>query len=240
MPGSPAIDRADASRAPAADIDGTNRPLGGAPDAGAYEQGTGVIVAPPGVERSVRSVESRTAANVVLALGPVRGYAWARGARVAVVGVSAHTVRRLRDVEVVVLDSARVSGAQTAWLQRVLASPTKVPRIVVLRDAPYSCGASHGNALARERWGPLFKRFGVRLVIGGGQAGYQRFAHGRPTYVVSGTGVATPSGRCPAGAPRRLRAKAARSFIHLTVAGGTVRGRALDAAGRTIDRFVVR
>ena len=238
--GSPAIDRADASRAPEGDIDGTNRPLGGAPDAGAYEYGTGVIVAPVGLAGAVRAFERRTAANLVLSLGPDRGYGWAPEAGVAAAGVGTNGVRRLRDVEVVVLDSARASSAQTTWLQRVLAASTQLPRIVVLRDAPYSCGASAGSAAARARWGPLFKRFGVRLVVGGGVAGYERLGGGRPTYVVGGSGVAAASGRCPAGAPRRVRAKAVRSFVHLTVAGGVVRGRALDAAGRTIDRFVVR
>ena len=150
-------------------------------------------------------------------------------------------VRRVNEVEVIVLDSTAIGTAQTAWLRRTLAARTGFRRIVVLHHPPYTCGGHLGSAAVRRAWVPLFQRSGVRLVLSGHDHNYQRFARGGVTYVVHGGGGAglyrlRP---CPASYPRRLAARVGHGFVHVTVEpdGFLVRIVALD--GSTIDRFAV-
>jgi hypothetical protein len=241
--GSPAINSGDRSRAPAMDNDGYRRPLGAAPDAGAYEYGTGIFVlgdASSRLDAAMRAFAERNGANLAVRLGSGRGTGL-RG--VAVTSASgSYGVRRMRDAEVIVLNSTAVTSAQTRWLQQTLARPATAPRIVVLRHPPYSCGAYLGSAAVRSQWVPLFRRYGVRLVLGGHDHNYQRFAAGRLTYVVSGGGASRPAAlrSCPGSYPRRRVGKLSQSFVHLTVDETGIRGVAVDSAGKTIDRFVVR
>lgn len=241
--GSPAINFGDRARAPAMDNDGYRRPLGSAPDAGAYEYGTGIFVVGDASSRLaavMRTFAERNGANLVVTLGAARGLGL-RGVPVA--GVSgSYGLRRLRDAEVIVLNSSAVTSAATRWLQQTLARPTTVARVVVLRHPPYSCGAYLGNAAVRSQWVPLFNRYGVRLVVGGYDRNYQRFAAGRVTYVVNGGGASrlAPLRPCPGSYPRRRVGRLSQSFVHLTVDEAGVRGVAVDSAGKTVDRFVVK
>jgi hypothetical protein len=240
-PRSPAINRGNRQPAPATDNDGYRRPLGSAPDAGAYEYGTGIFVvggASARLDAAMRTFAHRSAANLTVTLGSAKGM---RG--VAVAGVSGrHQIRRLRDAEVIVLNSNAVTSAQTRWLRQTLERPTKVVRIVVLRHPPYSCGSYLGNAAVRAQWVPLFRRYGVRLVLGGYEQNYQRFTAGRVTYLVNGGSASRPAALrpCPGSYPRRRAGKLSQAFVHLTVDRGGVRGVAVDGAGKTIDRFVLR
>ncbi len=241
--GSPAINLGDPARATALDNDGYRRPLGSAPDAGAYEYGTGIFVvggASSRLDAAMRAFAERNGANLVVALRTTRGPGL-RG--VPVMGVSSsYGLRRLRDAEVIVLNSSVVTSAQTRWLQQTLARPATVGRIVVLREPPYSCGAYLGNAAVRSQWVPLFRRYGVRLVVGGSDRNYQRFTAGRVTYVVNGGGASRLASLrpCPGSYPRRRVGKLSQSFVHLTVDGAGMRGVAVDSTGKTIDRFVVK
>jgi hypothetical protein len=226
--GSPAINRGDLGRAPTADIDGMNRPLGSTPDAGAYEYGTGIFVVgerpSARLNAAMQTFKKRNAANLTITL--------------AATGTQ---VRRLRDVEVIAVNSSAVTAAQTRWLQQVLARPTSVPRIVALRHPPYSCGAYSGSAAVRAAWTPLFKRYGVRLVLAGQDDNYQRFVAGRTTYVVSGGGPrSSPVRRCPSSFPRRRAGKATPAIVYLAVDAAGVHGVAIGAGGKPIDRFNLR
>ena len=282
LPSSPAIDRGEVPRSIGADRDGVNRPLGAAPDAGAYEFGTGVLVAGGlgasadarrGAAAAIRRLQEGAAANLLVSLGNNdstrgRGFAaawrssfgWLPAARIDVAGAvgsddrstraggyqyatlempGAYYVRRLRDVEVIVLDSTRVTAAQTAWLQRTLAAPSKQFRMVVLHHPPFSCGSELADASVRESWIPLFERHGVRLVLSGNAPGYQRFRKGRLTYV-AGTVVPLEAKRfppCPRGYPRRLAAKLTPAFVYVTAGAGRAQVRAVGLDGRTVDRF---
>ena len=223
-PGSPAINRGDPGRAPARDNDGYRRPLGSAPEVGAYEYGTGVLMGHAGrVGHAMKTFEKKNGANLSVTLGAGGSY-----------------VRRLRDVEVVVLNSGSVSSAQTGWLRRTLGRSSSVPRVVVLRQGPYSCGGSLGSSAVRSAWVPLFRRYGVRLVVSGGDRNYQRFAAGRLPYVVTGAIASSGGGACPRSYPRRRVNRSAQSFLYLTADAGGVNVRAVDTAGRTIDRFRVK
>ena len=191
--GSAAIDRGDPTAYPSVDADGVRRPLGGKPDAGAYEFGSGVLVAGDlgatsaarrTAAAALRRFQQADAANLLVSLGNNdstrgRGFAaawrssfgWLPEARIDVAGAlgpadrsgrsggyqyaalgmpGAYYVRRLRDVEVIVLDSTRVTAAQTAWLQRTLAEPSTRFRMVVLHHPPFSCGSELAEEAVRR------------------------------------------------------------------------------------------
>ena len=282
--GSAAIDRGDPDAFPQVDADGVRRPLGGKPDAGAFEFGTGVLVAGDlgasssarrTAAASLRRFQQGEAASLLVSLGNNdstrgRGFAaawrssfgWLPAARIDVAGAlgptdratrsggyqyatlgmpGAYYVRRLRDVEVIVLDSTRVTSVQTAWLQRTLAAPSARFRMVVLHHPPFSCGSELADAAVAKDWIPLLERHGVRLVVAGTAPGYQRFRKGRLTYV-AGTVVPLDAKRfppCPRGYPRRLAAKLMPAFVYVTAGAGRAQVRAVGLDGRTIDRFRV-
>jgi 3',5'-cyclic AMP phosphodiesterase CpdA len=146
-------------------------------------------------------------------------------------------VRRVNELEVIVLDSTAVTPAQTRWLERTLAARTGFRRVVAFHHPPYTCGGHLGSAAVQRAWVPLFERYGVRLVLSGHDHNYQRFSRRGVTYVVNGGGGARlyPLRRCPRSYPRRLAARSAHGFLHVTVeaAGFVVRAVGLD--GRTID-----
>jgi hypothetical protein len=151
-------------------------------------------------------------------------------------------VRRVDDVEVIVLDSTAVTTAQTAWLDRTLARRSGLRRIVVFHHPAFTCGGYLGDARVRRHWRPLFERYGVRLVLAGHDHNYQRFASFRGvTYVVHGGGGARlyKLRPCPASYPRRTGARVGFGFLHVQVEPDGFVVRAVDLNGKTIDRFRV-
>jgi tartrate-resistant acid phosphatase type 5 len=150
-------------------------------------------------------------------------------------------LRRVNEVELIVLDSNAITTAQTRWLKRTLARRSGFRRIVVLHHPPYTCGGHLGSAVVRHAWVPLFERYGVRLVLSGHDHNYQRFSRNGVTYVVHGGGGASlyKLTACPRGYPPRLAARVGHGFLHLTVDAEGVVVQVLDLAGKAIDRFRV-
>ena len=150
-------------------------------------------------------------------------------------------VRRVKDVQLIILDSTAITTAQTRWLRRVLAKRTPLRRIVVFHHPPYTCGGHLGSRTVQRAWVPLFERYGVRLVLSGHDHNYQRFHRKRVTYVVHGGGGAGLYAlrACPRGYPRRVAARAGHGFLHLTVVPEGVLVEVLDLSGQSIDRFRV-
>ena len=118
-------------------------------------------------------------------------------------------VRRVEEVELIVLDSTAISAAQTRVAEADARGTHGFRRIVVLHHPPYTCGGHLGSAAVRRAWVPLFERYGVRLVLSGHDHNYQRFARDGVTYVVHGGGGAGlyPLRPCPRRYPRRLAAR---------------------------------
>jgi acid phosphatase len=149
-------------------------------------------------------------------------------------------VRRVNEVEVIVLDSTAVTTAQTRWLRRTLAQRTGFRRIAVFHHPPYTCGTYLGHAAVQRSWVPLFERYGVRLVLNGHDHNYQRFIRNGVTYVVHGGGAGLrPVRRCPHSYPLRPAFRAVRGFVHVTVEETGFLVRIVDYGGRAIDRFRV-
>ena len=150
-------------------------------------------------------------------------------------------VRRVKDVELIVLDSNAITTAQTRWLNRTLAKRSGFRRIVVFHHPPYTCGGHLGSASVQRAWVPLFERYGVRLVLSGHDHNYQRFEKNGVTYVVHGGGGARQYKllACPRTYPPRVAARATHGFLHLTVEPDHVDVQVLNLSGRAIDRFRV-
>ena len=128
------------------------------------------VKAPPG--RGARAERSHAGGQVV-ALG-MPGRWWAR--------------HLPGDVLLIGLDSTLVHHTdQTAWLAHTLAAATERWRIVAVHHPAYSAGYQGSSQAVRQRWGPLFARHGVQLVLSGHDHDYQRSVPvDGVTYVVSG------------------------------------------------------
>ena len=97
----------------------------------------------------------------------------------------------------IVLDSNAHSFAltdQTEWLERELAATRQDPRLlhifVVMHHPPYSISLHGGQRDLRERWTPLFERYGVTAVFSGHDHVYSRAEVNGVRYIVSGGGGA--------------------------------------------------
>jgi|JI10StandDraft_1071094.scaffolds.fasta_scaffold10879_7 hypothetical protein len=97
----------------------------------------------------------------------------------------------------VVLDSNSASFAltdQTAWLERELAAARQDKAIrhvfVVMHHPPYSISIHGGQRDLRERWTPLFEKYGVAAVFSGHDHCYERAEANGVRYFVSGGGGA--------------------------------------------------
>ncbi len=92
-----------------------------------------------------------------------------------------------------VLDSNAASFSltdQTAWIERELAAARQDRGIrhifVVMHHPPYSVSLHGGQRELRERWTPLFERYGVAAVFSGHDHCYQRAEAGGIYYFVTG------------------------------------------------------
>ena len=191
-------------------------------------------------------------------------FGWTRAARVRVAGVLGnHDVRvdrgryefrtlgmpgryyrlRRRHTDVFFLDSNRIDARQTSWLARALRRSTARWKLAVFHHPAFTCGSYRSDPAVVRSWVPLFERYGVRLVLSGHDHNYQRFAPRRGVrYVVHGGG----GGRfyqpqaCPAGYPRRLRARTDWGFLYLVVRPDRLDGWSVTTEGRHTDHFTFR
>ena len=86
------------------------------------------------------------------------------------------------------LDSTQVGNArQLAWLESTLAGSDAATVIVGMHHPAYSAGRHGSTDAVQDLWVPLFRRYGVDLVLAGHDHDYQR---SRPidgvTYIVTG------------------------------------------------------
>lgn len=91
--------------------------------------------------------------------------------------------------QLIMLDSVAAS-TQEKWLESVLASSTKKWNIVVMHHPVYSTAKSRDNTILRERFKPIFEKYGVDLVLQGHDHTYARGSLGRkrPVYLLSVAG----------------------------------------------------
>lgn len=148
-----------------------------------------------------------------------------------------------------VLDSNASSFAltdQTAWLERELAAARQTPSIrhvfVVMHHPPFSISMHGGHRELRERWTPLFERYGVAAVFSGHDHCYERAEMNGVHYFVSGGGGAGlyPPGRNPSKIDRAAvqRYERVHHYLRVHVVGGRVEVTAIRTDGTPIETFV--
>jgi hypothetical protein len=150
--------------------------------------------------------------------------------------------RRVGSITLFLLDSNRVTAAQTAWLRRRLERSTAPWKVVAFHHPPFTCGGHSGDQEVVDRWVPLFRRYGVDLVLSGHDHNYQRFApHGGVTYLVHGGGGAPLYALkpCPSSYPRRVVGREIHGWLYLRASAAGLRVSAVGRAGRVRDSFVL-
>jgi Calcineurin-like phosphoesterase len=150
--------------------------------------------------------------------------------------------RRIGNIAFFLLDSNRVTTRQTTWLHRVLARSTARWKVAAFHHPPFTCGGHSGDEEVAARWVPLFRRYGVDLVLGGHDHNYQRFSpRGGVTYVVHGGGGAALYSLhpCPAAYPTRVVGREIHGWLHLRATNEFLRVRAVGPAGHSRDSFVL-
>lgn len=91
--------------------------------------------------------------------------------------------------QLIMLDSV-AAQKQEEWLAKVLAASTKKWNIVLMHHPVYSTAKNRDNTILRERFKPIFEKYGVDLVLQGHDHTYARGAAGRqrPVYLLSVAG----------------------------------------------------
>ncbi len=145
---------------------------------------------------------------------------------------------RLGAVLFVGLDSTQPhSSEQRAWLAATLASTDAVWVVVALHHPPYSAGWHGSERQVRRAFVPLFRRFGVDLVLAGHEHDYQRLKP-RPgtTYVISGAATHL---RPTARARFTAAASSTHHFLDLWASKDRLEVTAVDHHGTVFDRLVL-
>lgn len=97
--------------------------------------------------------------------------------------------QELPGVQFLFLDSNRVDGAQTQWLERTLGAPGPPLRVVVFHHPAWSCGYHGPTEDVVARWVPIIEAHRVALVLSGHDHHYERFVSpAGVNYVVTGGG----------------------------------------------------
>ncbi|TDQ80060.1 purple acid phosphatase family protein [Sphingobacterium yanglingense] len=91
--------------------------------------------------------------------------------------------------QLIMLDSV-VAETQARWLEEVLATSTKKWNVVLMHHPVYSTAKNRDNTILRERFKPIFEKYGVDLVLQGHDHTYARGTAGRerPVYLLSVAG----------------------------------------------------
>lgn len=155
------------------------------------------------------------------------------------------------NARVLVLDSNSHSFSltgQTAWIERELSAARQDPRVrhvfVVMHHPPFSISLHGGQRDLRERWTPLFERYGVTAVFSGHDHVYQRAEKNGLRYFVSGGAGAPLYPRSPrASAVDKvavLRFERAYHYLRVSVSAGNVDVTAVRVDGSIIESVTWR
>lgn len=144
----------------------------------------------------------------------------------------------IEGVRLIGLDSNAVGDpAQERFLEDTLAAATEPWLIVAIHESPYSAGYQGSNIAVRDRYVPLFERYGVQLVLSGHDHDYQRSkVIGGVTYVVTGAG-----GRTRGTGEDTFTAVSwsVLSYVDLNVYPDHLLVRAIDQDSRMFDSFEI-
>ena len=132
---------------------------------------------------------------------------------------------------------------ETRWLAAELAAARADPRVrhlfVALHHPAYSISLHGGRRAVRERWVPLFERFGVAAVFSGHDHVYERAEVRGVRYFVTGGCGALPyeldARAAPIDRAAVRRFEAVNHYLRITVVGDQIEVAAIVGDGTAID-----
>ena len=135
-------------------------------------------------------------------------------------------------------------SAQTKWLKTTLAGAGEKWKIVVLNAPTYSSGANGPNQEVFSNWRKIFEDYGVRLVLQGGDADYERTfpmlrGENKPhgvTYVTIGTSAVKPTKREHPD-PSTARFVSARHYASVRIVDRKLSVKVFSDKGKQLDTF---
>jgi tartrate-resistant acid phosphatase type 5 len=100
-----------------------------------------------------------------------------------------YTFRPGPAVRVIVLDANQPENAeQRRFLATTLKNATERFRVVAFHQPAYTAGLHAPGEIQQREWVPLFRRFGVALVLQGHNHAYERIVRDGVTYITTGGG----------------------------------------------------
>lgn len=142
-------------------------------------------------------------------------------------------------MRVVVLDANNPTDPdQTAFLRDTLAGRDAPVTVVAFHQPAQTSGLHAPGDAQRRNWVPLFRRYGVTLVLQGHNHAYERLVVDGVTYITTGGGGA-PLSPCVRPARGLETCRLAHHFLRLAVDEGGVEVRAIDTGGRIMERVRV-
>ena len=130
------------------------------------------------------------------------------------------------------------SSAQRTFLERTLKAAKEPVRIVAMHQPVYTAGLHSPSYEGRRAWEPLFKKYGVSLVLSGHNHDYERIRTGGVTYITSGGGGAGLY-PCVRSQPGLVMCKPINEFLEVDSSPAGVAVRAVGVKGDTIDQVTV-
>lgn len=137
-------------------------------------------------------------------------------------------------LRVIVLDGNQPSSsAQLAFLKRTLERAREPVRIVSIHQPVYTAGLHEPSTTEQRLMVPLFRKYGVSLVLSGHNHSYEHIVTGGITYIVSGGGGAQvyPCVRMPAGL---VTCTPEYNFLEVDASPATIAVRAVRRDGSTL------
>ena len=138
-------------------------------------------------------------------------------------------------LRVVVLDANRPGDTrQLAFLRRTLAASRQPVRVVVFHQPAYTLGLHAPGETQQRLWAPLFRRYGVALVLQGHNHAYERLVVGGVTYITTGGGGA-PVYPCVRFSRDAKACSPVHHFLLVDATAGGLRVRAMRPSGALLE-----
>jgi acid phosphatase len=130
------------------------------------------------------------------------------------------------------------SSAQRAFLERTLRAAKEPVKIISVHQPLYTAGMHSPSYDARRMWEPLFKKYGVSLVLQGHNHHYERITAKGITYITTGGGGAGLY-PCVRSQPGLAICTPVHHFLEVDSSPAGIAVRAVGTKGNTIDQVTV-
>lgn len=144
-------------------------------------------------------------------------------------------------VHIILLDqyTTYTSGsAQYSWLVNELSTTTKPWKIVMMHEPAWGAGTHANNTTSQTTLQPLFRQYGVDLVLTGHNHNYARAVVDNISHVTNGGG-GTPLYAVDTTMPNIVKAESTYQYSEIKISGNTMSSTARRSDGTMIETFTV-